>query len=98
MKILGYRATRCREWKRALNLSNMVYYRVLSLILWGIWRGLTYRPHKKVIKERQRVCFRCPMYDKTYKICGMCGCYTPFKSRVAEHCDAYRDSGGAVGW
>ena len=38
------------------------------------------------------------MFDKGFKTCGMCGCYTPFLARVADHCDAHKETEGEYGW
>lgn len=93
VRVTGFKPARFREWARALQNEARQGNRfklVVSLLKasWGLG------PNRTRWRRRGRACWRCPIYNRTLKICRPfpgselgCGCWMPAKSLVrAGHC------------
>lgn len=63
-------------------------------------------PYREEIwRSRMYTCYRCPVFDKSRKICRPykgsvlgCGCYAPYKALVKDRCWGRQNMGEHFGW
>ena len=81
------------SWRDYLAILKAAFQITRSVYTQAIWR------------ERMRICYKCPVFDKTRKTCRPfegsvmgCGCYVPYKALVKSHCWGRDRFGENFGW
>jgi hypothetical protein len=91
LRILGLRPTRLVEWLAVVEeeLKEIGFHEIWDMIRGAIFRKVD----KRVWRQRQAACYRCPVFDKTLKRCRPytgapvgCGCYTPYRLMSPDPC------------
>ena len=91
LRILGLKPKRLREW---LNVVDEEFKTIGFPELWHMIRGSVCRKlDSRSWKQRQRQCYRCPVFDPSLKRCRPytgsplgCGCYTPYRLMSPDPC------------
>ena len=60
---------------------------------------LFHRVNADTWRNRMRVCYGCPFFDRDRRICEGCGCYAPYSNLLDEdECWGRKEFGGSFGW
>jgi hypothetical protein len=111
MKAFGFRITRFVEWLRVVRAERVDLLTLGEMVFAALEARQALMPATpRLVRERYRVCLKCPVFDPGLKRCRQvtatgrklgCGCYVPFKAWATARyggCWGYHHADGAIGW
>ena len=98
VRVLGLRVSRFAQWTRAVREAGrqVAYWVLIREMARGLWQGICAKRTAEAKRRRRRAyraCLRCPVFDRTRKVCQPfpgsplgCKCYMPMKAAADGKC------------